>query len=173
MGSERQVRGSGLQIWCRLAVYEAPADSGPIRDLAGLRPALVRHNVANNQLFDDLLNTLVGNPANSMLITCLALGDGVISTVSRTDTELVNEWNRYVPISQTVSAADPPELTLNFFSPATDGAIILTEAGLFAGGAQQGVPGSGVMYSHLLFPYSKGSNTDLTFTYTLTRDAAT
>lgn len=168
----RQPRGEGLQIGVRLSVYETPAGSGPLLDLTGRRPALTRHNVANNQLYDDLLNIMAGNAANSMLISVLALGDGSLSSVSRTDTALVNEWNRYVPIAQTVAVSDPPTLTLTFFSPATDGAIILTEAGLFAGGALQNTPGSGIMYSHLLFPYSKGSNTDLTFTYTLVRSTA-
>jgi hypothetical protein len=166
--------GERLRLVGELSIYERPSlislDEFLSHPGSG-RLAAREHNIVTNQLYVDLLNTLAGSLANPMQVTALALGTGVLSSVSRLDTTMALEWNRYAPISQAITETDPPSLSLSFFSPATDGVAAITEAGLWASGATL-VQGSGLMYSHIQITYSKTATTDVTMTYTLTRDSA-
>lgn len=133
-------------------------------------PAIEVENIVVNGWYVDILSSMTGiAAAPSLQVLVLAVGTGSLGGgAARRDAAMVNEWHRYAVISSLVNTSDPPAATLSFFLPAGDGAVTLTEAGLFHAGATL-TPASGRMTSHVAFAYSKASNLDLRVDYTLTR----
>lgn len=169
------VRAEGtLRCWAR-------PDRMPVEVFKSLplhmrgRPTHSAHNVMTNQWWLDIFSNLgypPGGGATPLQILYLALGTGLTPVPTRFSPQMIQEWNRYSPTGIAISNADPPSITLSFFSPAADGAVSITEAGLFYGQATTG-PGTGTMASYLVFAYPKSTNQDVLFAYTISRSLLT
>lgn len=83
----------------------------------------------------------------------LAIGNGAITAVSPTDTNLANEMFRKAPASFSVVGT---QVDVNVQLAAADANTAITNIGLFGNGASSTI-GSGTLYTHALFSYSKGS----------------
>lgn len=138
-----------------------------MRALLG-EPVAEGRNMLTNNWWADVFTTMGGGVAN-LLIGVLALGTGSMSGLPlRTDTAMVSEWKRYAPAGYTVNSSDPVGAVYSFFSPASDGAASITEAGLWHGGATTTV-GSGRMSTHAAWTYSKSGTVDARVDYSVTR----
>jgi hypothetical protein len=82
-----------------------------------------------------------------------AIGTGAISAVNPTDTSLSNEVFRKAPATFSVSGTS---VDINIQLATTDANVVMTNAGLFGNGASSTI-GSGSLFTHALFSYSKGS----------------
>lgn len=83
----------------------------------------------------------------------LAIGNGAITAVSPTDTNLANEVFRKTPSSFSVVGTQV-DITTQLGS--TDAQTSITNVGLFGGGASSTL-GSGTLMTHALFSYTKGA----------------
>jgi len=166
-----ELRGT-LRAWERpegMTVEEfmaLPCDE--LRERLG-EPVAQAENIVVNNLFYDVLGLMTGAGATSIAVAALAVGNGALGGgPARTDSSLVGELKRYLTMSTSLSATDPISAVFSFFMPAADGAMTLTEAGMFHAGSTTAV-GTGRMTTHVAFAYSKGATTDTRVDYTLTR----
>lgn len=83
----------------------------------------------------------------------LAIGTGAITATSPTDTSLSNEVFRKAPASFSVAGT---QVDINVQLASTDAQVAMTNMGLFGNGAGTTL-GSGTLYTHALFSYSKGA----------------
>lgn len=82
-----------------------------------------------------------------------AVGTGAISGITPQDSSLANEVFRK---AQTSFAVNGTTVDINFQFGSSDAQTTYTNAGLFGNGAS-GTLGSGTLYTHALFAYTKGA----------------
>ena len=129
-------------------------------------------NLLTNLWWQDAFNLVAGYSGVSLQASVLSLGTGSLGGgAARTDTTMVAEWRRYPVVSVALSSADPPSVTVSFFAPASDGAVTLTEAGLFHASATL-VAGTGRLGTHAAFAYVKPNNQDVRIDYAITRSTS-
>jgi len=85
----------------------------------------------------------------------LALGTGTIQSTTPNDTSLANETFRKAQNSNTVSGT---QVDINFQLASGDINSAITNCGIF-GNTATGTLGSGTLYTHALFSYTKGAYT--------------
>lgn len=85
----------------------------------------------------------------------LAIGTGAITATSASDTSLANEVFR---TTQNHFSVNGTSVDINFALGTTDAQVVFTNLGLYGNGATSTL-GSGTLYSHALFSYTKGSYT--------------
>lgn len=127
-------------------------------------------NIMTNNWFIDLFQAMNGTGLfGALQVDFLGVGTGTV-TPARTDSTLVSEWRRYSPVGSTVGLIDPPNVDFTFFSPGSDGAVVIGEFGLWHSYATI-TPLSGRLTNHAILgtPYNKTTTVDLKIDVTLTR----
>ena len=122
-----------------------------------------KHNLVTSAGRTQLL-TFAGNSGSTTAFAKFyAVGTGAIASVTAADTSLATELFRLAPASSSI-VGTTVTITTNFSTSQGNGTY--TNAGLW-GGSATSTPGSGTLYTHILYSYTKTSAVATANDYTI------
>jgi predicted RecA/RadA family phage recombinase len=126
----------------------------------------VESNILTSAGRTQILNYLASNTGNPVAFAqYLAIGNFSINQVQSGDTSVQGEIFRAIPTASNITGT---QLDLSTFIGAAQAVGSWTNLGLF-GSTASATAGSGVLMTHSLFSYTKGSSFPVTIDYLLTQ----